>query len=261
MSAALRQLIGMLGLDALTVSPGELAPWMLLVTQRQAELALAENRFADARRTAEEALPVARDQGAPWQVWPLLCLIARAAQRSGSDSVDVTANGVPADSPVLAAHAASFAAETGKGSWTDAVLAWQAVGHRYRSADARVRAAEQALAAGERPAAEELLRTAAADAAELGATPLADEIAVLARSARLAIDGAVSPAEAPAGLTEREAEVLRLVAAGRSNKEIAAELFISAKTVSVHVSNVLAKFGVRTGGEAAARAHRLGLFK
>jgi DNA-binding CsgD family transcriptional regulator len=84
---------------------------------------------------------------------------------------------------------------------------------------------------------------------------------VLARSARLAIDGAVSPAEAPAGLTEREVEVLRLVAAGQSNKEIAAKLFISAKTVSMHVSNVLAKFGVRTRGEAAARAHRLGLFK
>ncbi len=247
--------------DAMTGSPGELAPWMLLVTQQQAELALAENRFADARRTAEEALQVARDQGAPWQVWPLLCLIARAAQRSGSDIVDVTADGVPADSPVLAAYAASFAAETGKGSWTDAVLAWQAVGHRYRSADARVRAAEQALAAGDRPAASELLRTASADAAELGATPLAEEIAVLARSARLAIDGVVSPAEAPTGLTERETEVLRLVAAGRSNKEIATELFISAKTVSVHVSNVLAKFGVRTRGEAAARAHRLGLFK
>jgi DNA-binding NarL/FixJ family response regulator len=142
------------------------------------------------------------------------------------------------------------------------VLAWQAVRHRHTGRPTRGSGRpSRRWPAGERPAAEELLRTAATDAAELGATPLADEIAVLARSARLAIDGAVSPAQAPAALTEREAEVLRLVAAGQSNKEIAAKLFISAKTVSVHVSNVLAKFGVRTRGEAAARAHRLGLFK
>jgi DNA-binding NarL/FixJ family response regulator len=54
--------------------------------------------------------------------------------------------------------------------------------------------------------------------------------------------------------------VLRLVAAGRSNREIAAELFISAKTASVHVSNILAKLGVTSRGEAAATAHRLRLF-
>jgi len=54
-------------------------------------------------------------------------------------------------------------------------------------------------------------------------------------------------------------EVLRLVAAGKSNREIAAELFISAKTASVHVSNILAKLGVPSRGEAAAAAHRLHL--
>ena len=62
------------------------------------------------------------------------------------------------------------------------------------------------------------------------------------------------------GLTAREFEVLRLVAAGRSNREIAAELFISAKTASVHVSNILGKLGVASRGEAAATAHRLRLF-
>ena len=54
--------------------------------------------------------------------------------------------------------------------------------------------------------------------------------------------------------------MLRLVAAGRSNREIAGELFISAKTASVHVSNILAKLGVTTRSEAAATAHRLRLF-
>ena len=62
------------------------------------------------------------------------------------------------------------------------------------------------------------------------------------------------------GLTARELEVLRLVAIGRSNRDIAAELFISAKTASVHVSNILAKLGVGSRGEAAATAYRLGLF-
>ncbi|MFC7742596.1 response regulator transcription factor [Nocardiopsis composta] len=62
------------------------------------------------------------------------------------------------------------------------------------------------------------------------------------------------------GLTAREREVLRLVAAGRSNRRIAEELFISPKTASVHVSNILAKLGASNRGEAAAIAHRLGAF-
>ena len=61
---------------------------------------------------------------------------------------------------------------------------------------------------------------------------------------------------APFGLTERELEVLRLVAAGRGNRDIAAELFISPKTASVHVSNILGKLGVSSRGEAAATAYR-----
>jgi DNA-binding NarL/FixJ family response regulator len=61
---------------------------------------------------------------------------------------------------------------------------------------------------------------------------------------------------APFGLTRRETEVLRLVAAGRGNRDIAAELFISRRTVGVHVSNILGKLGVSSRGEAAATAHR-----
>jgi DNA-binding NarL/FixJ family response regulator len=69
--------------------------------------------------------------------------------------------------------------------------------------------------------------------------------------------GRVEPGgAAPFGLTERELEVLRLVAVGRSNRDIAAELFISPKTASVHVSNILGKLGVSSRGEAAATAHQ-----
>ena len=62
-----------------------------------------------------------------------------------------------------------------------------------------------------------------------------------------------------AALTPRELEVLRLVSEGRSNKEIGEQLFISAKTASVHVSNILAKLEVSGRGEAAALAHRHGV--
>jgi DNA-binding CsgD family transcriptional regulator len=76
-------------------------------------------------------------------------------------------------------------------------------------------------------------------------------------------DGAGAPVTAsdpvPFGLTDREREVLALVAAGRSNGQIATALFISPKTASVHVSNILAKLGVSGRVEAAAVAHRLGL--
>ncbi|WP_216858366.1 response regulator transcription factor, partial [Actinomadura verrucosospora] len=87
---------------------------------------------------------------------------------------------------------------------------------------------------------------------------LRDRAADLARRA-----GTPAGGERPApglGLTPRETEVLRLVAAGRSNREIAEALFISVKTASVHVSNILGKLGVAGRGEAAARAHRLRLF-
>jgi DNA-binding NarL/FixJ family response regulator len=64
---------------------------------------------------------------------------------------------------------------------------------------------------------------------------------------------------APYGLTDRELLVLRLVAAGRSNGEIAAELFISRKTASVHVSNTLRKLGVSNRAQAASLAERAGI--
>ena len=63
------------------------------------------------------------------------------------------------------------------------------------------------------------------------------------------------------GLTSREAEVLSLVADGLSNGEIAERLFISRKTASVHVSNILGKLGVSTRVQAAALAHRQGLLR
>jgi DNA-binding NarL/FixJ family response regulator len=127
---------------------------------------------------------------------------------------------------------------------------------------AQLRAAQLALAEGGRDTARHQLHAAAKQAGELGAKPLLEKIQLVARSAHLTIDSAPPREQSDArslGLTDRETEVLRLIGTGRSNKQIAEALFVGAKTVSVHVSNILAKCGVGSRGEAAA-AHRLRLF-
>jgi len=75
------------------------------------------------------------------------------------------------------------------------------------------------------------------------------------------LPGAPRPAASETSLTEREEEVLALVAEGLSNRQIGERLYISAKTVSVHVSNVLAKLGVTGRAEAVDVAHRRGLLR
>jgi DNA-binding NarL/FixJ family response regulator len=161
-----------------------------------------------------------------------------------------------------------------RAAWDGAAQAWEAVSQPHPLAMALLRAAEAALGVGDRDAAGTRLRRAGALARELGARPLGDSIALVARRARIPLtpgDGAgnesgvngTSRAAGPdpaLGLTAREYEVLRLLAAGHSNREIAGELFISVKTASVHVSNILGKLGVTSRGEAAATAHRLRLF-
>jgi DNA-binding NarL/FixJ family response regulator len=136
---------------------------------------------------------------------------------------------------------------------------------------ARWRAAEALLARRgdrhDRDRAAELLRQGHAAATALGARPLRGELERLARLGRVELGGddrpgapgAEVPAAAALGLTPRELEVLALVAEGRSNRQVGEALFISAKTASVHVSNILAKLGVASRVEAAAVAHRLGL--
>ncbi|HEU4541902.1 MAG TPA: AAA family ATPase [Jiangellaceae bacterium] len=123
---------------------------------------------------------------------------------------------------------------------------------------ARYRLAETLVAAGDRAAASDVLRDAATLAGQLDAGLLRQWIGDLARRSGIRLLDQVS-SQSTARLTARELEVLRLVAAGRSNREIGNELFISAKTASVHVSNILAKLGASGRVEAAAIAHRDGL--
>ena len=157
--------------------------------------------------------------------------------------------------------------------------AWQAVvdvfgpAFVYETARSRWRLAGALAEAGRRDEAQQELLLAIEAADQIGARPLRSALADLARRARLAdrpAPGAAAgrdggpPAGAAArdplaGLTSREVEVLRLLAAGMSNKEIGAELFIATKTASVHVSNILAKLGATSRTEAAAIAHAQGL--
>ncbi|WP_239083939.1 helix-turn-helix transcriptional regulator [Asanoa ishikariensis] len=139
--------------------------------------------------------------------------------------------------------------------WVAAVEAWRTDGQPYALARALVGQAEAAAAAGDRTTAREALEEAGAIAADLDARPLRDEVARLAR--RVGLRGAVRAG--PDVLTARERDVLRLVAVGHSNSRIGAELYLSPKTVSVHVSRIIAKLEVTNRIEAAAVAHRLGL--
>jgi DNA-binding CsgD family transcriptional regulator len=122
---------------------------------------------------------------------------------------------------------------------------WRALGHRYDEAYAEVRWSEAKLAAGSRREAEAALRHSASVAQELGAAPLAAFVADV--RLRAGLDATAQPVED--GLTPREREILSFVASGASNRDIAEALFISPKTVSVHISALLRKFGVSGRGD------------
>jgi DNA-binding CsgD family transcriptional regulator/tetratricopeptide (TPR) repeat protein len=128
----------------------------------------------------------------------------------------------------------------------------------YEVAYARLRRAEALLLADPAPAVREEARALATQsrctADELAAAPLREAVDGLARRARL--DVGAGPAAPATVLTAREQEVMRLVAQGLTNRQIGRRLFISEKTASVHVSNVLAKLGASGRTEAVVIAQR-----
>jgi DNA-binding CsgD family transcriptional regulator len=249
------------------------------------ELLLAQDRPADALVVAERVLADYDLQGSSRFSWPLLAIGTRAAQAAGTQTeraaallsgLRAEAGKLPVSTPVQMAHSLTFAAEsaraegvTDRAGWDAVAAAWHDLAEPYPEASALRYAAEAAAVEGDRDAAAGRLRRAAELADRLDAHPLRERIDRLARRARILLwPAAELPSDDPAeqarrrlGLTPRELEVLRLVADGRNNRDIAQELFISAKTASVHVSNILAKLGVATRVEAAATAHRLHLFE
>ncbi|WP_163508273.1 ATP-binding protein [Fodinicola acaciae] len=164
---------------------------------------------------------------------------------------------IPLDNRVLVALRATFEALAGKGTlreWDAVADAWRELGHVRDLAHALTAGAEAALAQSNRSGARRRLREARSIAADLRAAPLLSRIDCLAVRARL--DEQDEPADPGFGLTRREAQVLRVLANGRSNAEIAVELFISTNTVASHVQRILTKLSVSTRTEAAALAHR-----
>jgi DNA-binding CsgD family transcriptional regulator/tetratricopeptide (TPR) repeat protein len=259
--------------------------------------ARAESRWLDAVDAVEAAgpLPTEISLESELRLVAIECLAAAAGGQPAGRVAAITeraeahldrlrelADGRSGGSPVAAAHlatASALAAELASDRvglpdrWAAAANAWQRLSWVHRVAWCRYREAEARLVAGDaRRTAEVALREAHAIAVELEARPLREEIEGLARRARLdlgpgpeiaaAAAGQVPAPPTPAdphGLTEREREVLGLLVAGRTNREIGEALFISPKTAGVHVSNILGKLGAVNRVEAASIAHRLHL--
>jgi ATP/maltotriose-dependent transcriptional regulator MalT len=264
----------------------------LPLARLEAGLCLAQDRAGDALTVTEEALGRFGPALSPRYVWPLVATGARACgtalpaahdlelagrARRLLDRLRAQAEKLSAAGALQQAHRLTFAAEAAEAAraggsagsagadavsaWDAAARAWESLGQPYSRAQALARAAQAAMERGDRKGAAERLGRAAPLADRLGVAPLREQIGSLARRARLGLPTVPSGGQPPGtlGLTAREVEVLRLVAAGRSNRDIAAELFISAKTASVHVSNILAKLNAASRTEAAAIAHRAGL--
>jgi DNA-binding CsgD family transcriptional regulator/tetratricopeptide (TPR) repeat protein len=235
-----------------------ISPWYALALRLEADRA----ERAGARRAAEE-VAAARQRAAP-VLAALDRLAATPTPQARTRSSCATCCSPRPSKSRLQGH-------SDPKQWQAAVDAWERLERPFEAAYARWRQAEALLAVGApRQQAEAALRPAHQTAVMLGAAPLRREIELLAQRGRLSLEAPVdttaSPEAPPSpaaslGLTRREAEVLALVAAGRTNRQIGQALFITPKTASIHVSRILAKLGVAGRGEAAAVAHRLGLDK
>ncbi|MEV4085973.1 LuxR C-terminal-related transcriptional regulator, partial [Nonomuraea fuscirosea] len=223
--------------------------WHLTRGEPGAALGVAEQVLSQPKQSSKAMLG--------WRLLALLRTVCDAAQdteRERAAAVRAQAAEVAAMlsviGPVVEAYRLSYS-----GDFDAAAAAWERLQRPHNQSKTLLRAASVAATAGDREGAAVRLKAALPLAKALRATPLVEEIEMLARRV-----GGLQEAQEPSELlTPRELEVLRLVTQGRTNRDIAAELFISAKTVSVHVSNILGKLGVTTRGEAAAAAHRLSL--
>jgi DNA-binding CsgD family transcriptional regulator len=222
----------------------------LCLTGMLAEAAIAESRGAT---------PAAPDDDVMANVQRLIAITEHSASAASWHT-----NGAPAaPASVLTAHAEAkrIAGTASPDDWEKAQAAWAHLKSPYGQALTGSRLAEALLGSGQRDEGARELQAAHEMATGLGAAPLAGEIEALARRAHIGLSRTGGEAELPSdsGLTPRELDVLRLVVAGHTNRQIGAELFISEKTASVHVSRILTKLGVATRGQAAAQAHLRGL--
>ena len=215
--------------DGTTTNPGYLLP--LLEMTARAE--------ADARTRASDAT-----EGA-WTIGRVEHLVDLLQPRNARDAAFVAH---------VRAELARWHGRETTATWGDVVERWRRATRPQLLARALVRWAALLGADGRRAEARGALREAIDIGERLGATPLVDQALAAARRARLRLTASTPRLVADLGLTDRELDVLRLIAGGASNATIGETLFISTKTVSVHVSHILAKLGVASRGSAVAKA-------
>ena len=243
---------------------------------READLAIADERWDEARTLIADTIDLARptdDQYYRAQAYGTGMTIeadrgsAAAADRMAAEALAWGAE-LPSLLPEVRAWLAVVAAERARAhgedspdEWADVAATWDEVGQPYRSALARYRQADALLRSRSRDAASAVLRGVLNVAISLGAEPLEKEVRALGQRARLDLSASAPPRDPVAGLnlTPRELDVLTLLAQGRTNRQIGEALFISEKTASVHVTNLLRKLGVPNRIEAAAVGQRVGL--
>jgi DNA-binding NarL/FixJ family response regulator len=250
-----------------------------------AEALLAAQRWSDAVESAREAAPGAAGPASRTRLAMVRTVAAVERELDARAHGAVTETGSLGDELtqfVADARSASEAtafeeAETAHASaaltqlrvghpelWATAAAAWQRAGDPWNTAVAQMHEALAAAGTGAFARAEDALQAAYQSAVSLGAASLIDRVESVARGARLRVaPPAVSQLDDDAaprlGLTPREAEVLGLVAGGLTNRQIGERLFVSEKTASVHVSNILRKLAVTSRVEAAAVAQRAGI--
>jgi DNA-binding CsgD family transcriptional regulator len=224
-------------------------------------LRLAQGRTDTAEASIRRALAEPVDPTArPVLLAAAVEILLAAGDLSGAREVGAELVGIAADvdAPILramaahwsgAVHVAAGDQPTALAALRDALSWWQLVGAPYEAARARTLIGQACRDAGDEDSALMEFDAAAAVFARLGAAPQVALIKTLTRR----------QTPAPAGLTAREVDVLRRVATGRSNREIAADLVVSEATVARHVSNILTKLGVRSRSAATAFAFEHGL--
>jgi DNA-binding CsgD family transcriptional regulator len=256
---------------ALTIGPDD-DQFALPEFTIEAELARADRDYARAVRIVLDSLE--RDDRSSRYAWPLLWVGVRAevdrvlADPAGevAERLRTLVGTLPARDAPTQGYRACCRAELGRidgtADWADACAAWRELGWAWPLGYSLLRQAEAHAEAGRREQARDSAVEAWTIAGRLGAGPLLREVQALARRAGIELDEQSRSGDgdplAALGLTAREQEVLKLVATGRSNPQIARELFISPKTASVHVSNILGKLGLTSRVQAAALLHRLG---
>ena len=256
-------------LRPLLLTPQAVPQYVTMVALSEAEYGIATGDPARAWRAAKASLDQ-RERQSVGSLWWVARVAAEAVfdarTRDDSAALDIgaaTANlhelidEFDAVTPCDAARALIEAELTGDlAHWDRALAALEAAeGPVHQRAHAQLRRATL-LAPTDRRRAADAIAAASDTARDVGARLLQRRIDDLARRLGLRSVEQPAPDGGPTALTPRELEVLRLVANGRTNGEIGAELFISTKTASVHVSNILTKLGVSSRTEAAAYALR-----